>query len=206
MQLSCIHSVIKWWVLKILVDLFCRTCATSLSALDRLLHRSRKNSLHANWPSYPLWFLCSNISSIFAAASAGCYSEILSLVVQFPLPLSLPQAHIHRCSILSLLWNSSLSIQFSSVPAAPPVRYNSGYAVCVIFLFSSGLQLACALNLTSHLCREHGSSCLCFCEARLQEMRITTQLLNEATARRELASDVWMMGWWMHNSTDSTWA
>lgn len=40
-------------------------------------------------------------------------------MVQFPPPLTLPQADIHRCFMLAMPWTASLSIQFFSVPAAP---------------------------------------------------------------------------------------
>lgn len=40
-------------------------------------------------------------------------------MVQFPPPLTLPQADIQRCSMLAMPWAASLSIQFFSALAAP---------------------------------------------------------------------------------------
>lgn len=82
-------------------------------------------------------------------------------MVQFPPALTLPQADIHRCSMLAMLWAASLSIQFFRVLAAPQLDITLD-TLPVLSLFVVLYNECCALTLS---CTDASSSCLCSCEA-----------------------------------------
>lgn len=137
MQLSCVPKCGQVITVKILADLFFKNCAASFSGLDR-----DSPSLHANWwLSHLLLLLCSSLSSIWAAASAGLeWNPVPHGAVSSP-SYSSPGRHpqmLYAGHAMDCLSEHSV-FRCSCCSSA---GHSSGYTACVVLL-------CCALQLCS---------------------------------------------------------